>query len=110
VGKSKKRQQNQPSLKLLGQYHGALRTLSVVPFDATSAIRTTPPSFLFVKPGISAYFLLTADISQHFTVVGPAVIIEINNNLAGKVRTLGTIGDPFLESAVSHSTSAAKYG
>ena len=87
-----------------------MRALGVVPLDDTPAIRTAPPFRLFVKPGINAYFLLAVDVGQHLTVVRSAVIVEIDNSLAGKIRTLGTVGDPFLEGTGSASTSTAHNG
>ncbi len=97
-------------LELIRQSSGTLGALGIIPFDGTAAGSAAPPFLLFVKPGINAYFLLMTNISQHLTVVGSPIVVEIDNSLAGEVKTLGTVGNPFFDSAGSHSTSTAHSG
>jgi hypothetical protein len=50
-----------------------------------------PPLLLLCNPGVNADLPLSPDIGQHFTVVGKAIIIEIDELLAGRISTLVTV-------------------
>lgn len=50
-----------------------------------------PPLLLLCNPGVNADISLSPDIGQHFTVVGKAIVIEIDELLAGRIGTLVTV-------------------
>jgi hypothetical protein len=50
-----------------------------------------PSLLLLCNPGVNADIPLSSDIGQHFTMVGKAIITEIDELLAGRVSTLVTV-------------------
>jgi len=73
------------------QGSAAIATLAGVPVNRTAAMGAVPSLLLLCNPGVNADISLSPDIGQHFTVVGKAIIIEIDELLAGRVGTLVTV-------------------
>jgi hypothetical protein len=76
----------------------------VIPLDNIAASGTAPSLFLFIQPGAKAYFLLPANIGQHFAVVRSAIIVKINDSLTGEISALGATGYPLFLGTGAHDT------
>jgi hypothetical protein len=69
-----------------------------------------PSLLLLCNPGVNADISLSPDIGQHFTVVGKAIVIEIDELLAGRVSTLVAVCQPFLKGTGPEPANAAWKG
>ena len=63
------------------------------PLDGSATLRADPPFLLLLKPGIQTYVPLALDVFQCLGVVTHAIVVEIGDLLAGKVLTLGAVGN-----------------
>jgi hypothetical protein len=69
-----------------------------------------PPLLLLCNPGVNADIPLPPDIGQHLTVMGKAIIIEIDELLAGRVSTLITVCQSLLQGTGAEPTNATRKG
>ncbi len=67
-----------------------------IPFQGDPAELAAPPLILFLEPLINAYLTLVADVLQDLGMVTDSVVVEVGDEGAGEVRTIGTAINPRL--------------
>ena len=92
------------------QGSAAIATLASVPVNRTAATGAAPSRLLLCNPGVNADIPLSSDISQHFIVMRKAIIVEIDELLAGRISTLVTVCQPLLKGTGAEPTNATRKG